>query len=229
MEQFKLELRRALEFVRQSEHLVQSHTRPEDPVLFLPDDAALYFLADRLNPTRFDLFFTMVVDKYRKEAWEAIKRTQPLVVLETSGFRFYRDELQLGQLLEFLKGRYALDQQIDNFLVLRYEGPTRSRLRSIPSSQWTATASVMGEHAAKAIDRDRSTRWISRGGQQPGMWFQVDLGWPHAIRRLSHVTGSWRYRGRSAWRFLRTASAGRRSRLLKSGGGIGWGCSGAQS
>lgn len=52
VEQFKLELRRALEFVRQSEHLVQSHTRPEDPVLFLPDDAALYFLADRPHSLR---------------------------------------------------------------------------------------------------------------------------------------------------------------------------------
>lgn len=162
MEQFKLELRRALEFVRQSEHLVQSHTRPEDPVLFLPDDAALYFLADRLNPTRFDLFFTMVVDKYRKEAWEAIKRTQPLVVLETSGFRFYRDELQLGQLLEFLKERY----------------------------RWTSRSTTSSFFAMRARPGAASARFHPRSGpQRPASWGSTPRRRLTGIARLDGSAG----------------------------------------
>jgi hypothetical protein len=52
------------------------------------------------------------------------------------------------------------------------------------SRAWTATASHNGADAAKAVDGKPATRWSTTVPQQPGMWFQVDMGSPQRVKRL---------------------------------------------
>ena len=46
---------------------------------------------------------------------------------------------------------------------------------------WTATASVHGEDAGKALDADANSRWSTNGWQAPGQWFAVDMKSPQAF------------------------------------------------
>jgi hypothetical protein len=49
----------------------------------------------------------------------------------------------------------------------------------------TATASHNAAEAGYAVDGDPTTRWTSRVLQQPGMWFQVDLGADFLVSRIT--------------------------------------------
>ena len=44
---------------------IQLNTEPNEPVLFLPNDAAYYYLTDRPNPIRFVMGHQMVSDSHR--------------------------------------------------------------------------------------------------------------------------------------------------------------------
>ena len=52
------------------------------------------------------------------------------------------------------------------------------------SRAWTATASHNSADAAKAVDGKAATLWSTGVPQQPGMWFQVDLGSPQRVKRV---------------------------------------------
>ena len=49
-------------------------------------------------------------------------------------------------------------------------------MRRIRQSLFTATASHSESNAANALDRNPNTRWDTGAPQEPGMWFQLDLG-----------------------------------------------------
>ncbi|MEV0801930.1 discoidin domain-containing protein [Kribbella sp. NPDC050281] len=53
----------------------------------------------------------------------------------------------------------------------------------------TATASVNGAEAGRAIDADGSTVWTSKEAQAPGQSVQVDLGSPRVFRQLALDSG----------------------------------------
>jgi hypothetical protein len=56
----------------------------------------------------------------------------------------------------------------------------------LPRSGWTVSASASSpdDPPGNAIDGDPATRWSSGHGQQPGDWFQVDLGSPQTFDRI---------------------------------------------
>ncbi len=62
-------------------------------------------------------------------------------------------------------------------------------LRLVPADPMTATATVGGADAPKAVDDDASTRWATGTAQQPGQTLQVDLGSVVPVRRLVLDTG----------------------------------------
>jgi hypothetical protein len=64
---------------------VLSHTRPEDPVLFVPNDASYYYLTQRANPTRFALAHQLVTDEHRREALDALRRHPPRLIVRDLG------------------------------------------------------------------------------------------------------------------------------------------------
>lgn len=52
------------------------------------------------------------------------------------------------------------------------------------ASLWAASADPYPEDAAKAIDSDVQTVWSTQAPQQPGAWFQMDLGEKVYVERL---------------------------------------------
>lgn len=49
---------------------------------------------------------------------------------------------------------------------------------------WQATASHNPEEAHLAVDRDPATAWSSQARQEPGMWFEVDMGKERVIEAI---------------------------------------------
>jgi endoglucanase Acf2 len=66
-------------------------------------------------------------------------------------------------------------------------------LSEIARDGWSASASSSGEPAARAIDGQAATRWTSGLTQQPGQWFQVDLGASRTVKQidLDANSGDW--------------------------------------
>jgi hypothetical protein len=54
----------------------------------------------------------------------------------------------------------------------------------IPATPWQAQASHNQADVGKAFDRDPNTFWDSKAAQQPGMWYELDLGQVQTIERI---------------------------------------------
>ena len=78
------------------------------------------------------------------------------------------------------------------------EPGTRSNLRAVDPTTWTATANpngptdpcCAGDVASHAVDDDASTRWSTGAGQTPGQYLQVDFGRALPVRKFVLDTGS---------------------------------------
>jgi hypothetical protein len=106
---------------------VQLHTEPGEPVLFLPDDAAYYYLTDRPNPIRFVMGHQIVTDAHRREVLADLQAAPPrYVVWDHDAYRVddLPDERVFGPaILGFLADHYRTETHIGGVEVLRYEGP----------------------------------------------------------------------------------------------------------
>jgi hypothetical protein len=65
----------------------------------------------------------------------------------------------------------------------------KSPFRPVKPKGWLASASVNSEAAHLAIDGRRETRWDTAGPQQPGQFFEVDLGQTVMVAKLSLLLG----------------------------------------
>jgi len=54
----------------------------------------------------------------------------------------------------------------------------------IRSTPWRAQASHNQANVSKAFDSDPDTFWDSEAAQQPGMWYELDLGQIQTIERI---------------------------------------------
>jgi len=54
----------------------------------------------------------------------------------------------------------------------------------IPSTPWQAQASHNQADVDKAFDSDPDTFWDSQVAQQPGMWYELDLGQVQTIEQI---------------------------------------------
>jgi len=54
----------------------------------------------------------------------------------------------------------------------------------IPSTPWQARASHNQADVGKAFDKNPDTFWDSQAPQQPGMWYELDLGQVQTIERI---------------------------------------------
>jgi hypothetical protein len=64
---------------------VRSNTEEGEPVLFLPNDAAYYYLTRRPSPIRFVLGHQMVTDAHRAEALAALRARPPRAIVWDHG------------------------------------------------------------------------------------------------------------------------------------------------
>lgn len=89
----------------------------------------------------------------------------------------YIMELQNGQPFKQLmeQGRMGFNsRQIGPYEV--YDNFQKENGLAVDKGRWTVFANSNGSEAGKAVDRLRPTRWRSGKPQEPGMFFEVDLG-----------------------------------------------------
>jgi hypothetical protein len=105
---------------------VQLNTEPGEPVLFLPDDGAYYYLTDRPNPIRFVMGHQIVTDAHRAEVLADLEAAPPrFVVWDHDAYRVDElpDELVFGPgILAFLRDNYRTETRIRGVEVLRHIG-----------------------------------------------------------------------------------------------------------
>ena len=106
---------------------VQLHTEPGEPVLFLPDDGAYYYLTDRPNPIRFVMGHQIVTDAHRREVLSDLSEYPPrFIVWDHDAYRVDNlpDELVFGRpLLDWIDRSYRSETRIAGVEVLRRIDP----------------------------------------------------------------------------------------------------------
>ncbi len=101
---------------------IQSRTAPNEPFWIFPNEALLYFLADRPQPTRFPLAIFAVTREQREQLIADLERTRPrwAVVYRDAPLhdRIPHDQA-LPEVVAYLSSNYQLDQELGNFALLR--------------------------------------------------------------------------------------------------------------
>ena len=119
--------RRVLRVVR----WVQLNTAPGEPVLFLPNDAAYYYLLDRPNPIRFVLGHQIVGDDHRREVLSDLQSQPPryvvwdhdaLVVDEIPHEQVFGDEI-----MRWFDANYEEEARLGTVEILRRKGAPSGR------------------------------------------------------------------------------------------------------
>jgi len=110
---------------------VQLNTAPEEPVLFLPNDAAYYYLTDRPNPIRFVLGHQIVGDDHRREVLADLENAPPryiiwdhdaLVVDDIAHAEVFGPEIQA-----FFASNYETEGRLGTVEILRRTGTPAGR------------------------------------------------------------------------------------------------------
>ena len=100
---------------------IQDHSAPSDPVMFVPADAAYYYLTKRFNPTRFDLSHQMITHAHRAEALADMQTNPPRwIVWDTAGVRVdgIGDDLVFGtDALDWIVKNYKVEKRIGSFVI----------------------------------------------------------------------------------------------------------------
>ncbi len=76
-----------------------------------------------------------------------------------------------------LAGKFANDRDVREESALA--------IQRIEKAAYRAIASHAASDAGKAFDNNERSRWTSRAHQAPGQWFQLDLGWPRAVSKVT--------------------------------------------
>ncbi len=102
---------------------IQLHTEPEDAVLFLPNNAAYYYLSGRRNPIRFAMGHQIVTEAHRVEVLEDLRDDPPrYIVWDQDAVRVdaLPDRLVFGTaLLGWIHERYETQLQLGAVEILR--------------------------------------------------------------------------------------------------------------
>jgi hypothetical protein len=106
---------------------LEAHSEPDDRFYFLPNEAALYYLTDRLSPTRFVVAHQMVTDAHRAEALRDLRAAPPrYVVWNDASLKLdgADDAVLLGPALwDWLQRSYALRQRVGGMRIWEWRGP----------------------------------------------------------------------------------------------------------
>ena len=97
-------------------HWIQQRTRPTDPVLFLPNNAAYYYLTDRPSPIRFVMGHQIVTQAHRDEVLADLQANPPrFIVWDHDALRIdgLSDELVFGsELLRWIEENYREETRL---------------------------------------------------------------------------------------------------------------------
>ncbi|HKJ24853.1 MAG TPA: hypothetical protein VKB65_08540 [Myxococcota bacterium] len=105
---------------------LEANSEPSDTFYFLPNEAALYYLTDRITPTRFVVSHQMVTDAHRAEALADLRAAPPrYVVWNDAALRLdgIGDEVVLGPALwDWLHAHYAPRDHIGGMRIWEWTG-----------------------------------------------------------------------------------------------------------
>jgi len=110
---------------------VQLNTEPGEPVLFLPNDAAYYYLTDRPNPIRFVLGHQIVGDDHRREVLEDLRSRPPRYVvwdhdaLVVDGIP--HEQVFGEEIMRWFESNYEAEVRLGSVEILRRQGAPRGR------------------------------------------------------------------------------------------------------
>jgi len=116
------------EFARDLEAVVsevQSRTASDEPFWVVPNEALLYFLVDRPQPTHFPLAVFAVTRAHRRELVEQLEQTHPRYAV------LYRNawpvdgipyNIALPEVVAYLNAHYKVERNIGAFTLLRRKG-----------------------------------------------------------------------------------------------------------
>lgn len=106
---------------------IRERTPPGDPVLFLPNDAAFYYLTDRPSPIRFVMGHQIVTEAHRAEVLADLRANPPrFIVWDHDALRIddLSDELVFGSdLLRWIEERYQEEARIGSVEIMRPREP----------------------------------------------------------------------------------------------------------
>jgi hypothetical protein len=112
---------------------IQLHTEPTDAVLFLPNNAAYYYLTERPSPIRFVMGHQIVTQAHRREVLEALRASPPRFIVwdhEAARVDGVADELVFGEeLLGWIAENYAEETKLGTVEIL---APRRTPQESVP-------------------------------------------------------------------------------------------------
>ena len=101
---------------------IRNRTDPGDAVLFLPNNAAYYYLTDRRNPIRFVLGSQIVTEAHREEVLADLKRDPPrYVVWDDEALRIddLSDEIVFGRnVLDWIESNYSEEMRFGGVGIL---------------------------------------------------------------------------------------------------------------
>jgi hypothetical protein len=119
--------RRVLRVVR----WVQLNTAPGEPVLFLPNDAAYYYLVDRPNPIRFVVGHQIVGDDHRREVLSDLRSHPPrYVVWDHDALvvdEIPHEQVFGGKIMRWFEENYEEEIRLGSVEILRRKGAPSGR------------------------------------------------------------------------------------------------------
>jgi hypothetical protein len=101
---------------------IQLRSAPDEPIWIFPNEALLYFLADRPQPTRFPLALFAVTRAQRLELVDELERSRPrwaVVCRYAPVVDEIAYDVALPEVLEYLRSRYELEGNFGAFALLR--------------------------------------------------------------------------------------------------------------
>jgi hypothetical protein len=113
------------EFAHDLEELtraIQSRTAPNEPFWVFPNEALLYFLADRPQPTHFPLAIFAVTRKQREQLIADLERTRPrwaIIYLDAPTSDGIPYNIALPEVVAYLNANYEIESDIGAFVLMR--------------------------------------------------------------------------------------------------------------
>jgi hypothetical protein len=113
------------EFAHDLEELtraIQSRTAPNEPFWVFPNEALLYFLADRPQPTHFPLAIFAVTRKQREQLIADLERTRPrwaIIYLDAPTSDGIPYNVALPEVVAYLNANYEIESDIGAFVLMR--------------------------------------------------------------------------------------------------------------
>ena len=101
---------------------IQARTAPNEPIWVFPNEATLYFLADRPQATRFPLAVFAVTHEQREQLIADLERTQPewgVVYRDATAPDGIAYTIALPEVVDYLDSHYRLQADIGPFRLIR--------------------------------------------------------------------------------------------------------------